>query len=100
MNAKIEAAKTMLGEQGRRVESVMHMGKRWFQIDCCEHVVPRYGGGEVTVSFGPLILATPEELEELAEGFYSFDEFKELLLRRRADEARCGPYDKTAAVRR
>lgn len=88
MNAKIETAIAMLGEQGRRAESCIVNGEERFQIDYRERVVADYGGSGVSVSFGRFVLATPQEMEELAEGVYSPLEFIELCLRRRADEKR------------
>lgn len=87
MNAKkVEAARRILGENGLAVDSVMHMGKEWFQIDFRERVAPRYGGSGITVSFGPYGLATPEEMEELADGVYTPGELKELFLKRQAEK--------------
>jgi hypothetical protein len=83
---KIEAAKKMLGEKGLGVVSYMHMGTEWFEIDFRECVVPRFGGSGKTVSFGPCGLATPEEMEHLADGVYTPDELKELWVKRRAEE--------------
>jgi len=86
MNQKIEAAKKLLREQGHEVESLMHMGKEWFQIDYRERLAPRYGGSGITVSFGPYGLATPQEMEELADGVYTAAELKELFLKRCRDD--------------
>jgi hypothetical protein len=83
---KIEAATKLLSEQGSKVDPVSHMGKDWFQIDFRKHVAPRYWGSDATASFGPYVLITPEEMEELADGVYTPDELMELLLKRRAEE--------------
>jgi hypothetical protein len=68
MNTRIEAAMRSLREQGHVVRPYPHMGEEWFEVgDCC-------------------VLVTPQEMEEPAEGVYTFDELKELYRKRRLEE--------------
>ncbi len=76
----------MLGEKGLDVGPYRHVGRDWFQIDFRRIIVPRFWGTERTVSLGPYGLATPEEMEELADGVYTPDELLELWGKRRVEE--------------
>jgi hypothetical protein len=66
---KVSKGTRMLKEQGHRVEGRIQFGKVWWEID-------RY------------LLATPEEIEHIADGVYSFAELEELCIKRQADEKR------------
>ena len=57
----------MLEEQGHLVKGRIQFEKMWWEI-------------------GGRMLATPEEIEHLAEGVYSLSELEELYIMRRADE--------------
>lgn len=61
----------MLKEQGHSVEGRIQFDKMWWEID-------RY------------LLASPEEIEHIADGVYSFAELEELCIKRQADEKRKG----------
>jgi hypothetical protein len=67
MEEDVNAAVRMLKTQGHAVRPYVRYGVLWFQID-----------GDV--------LATRQELLELADGVYSFAELLELLARRRTEE--------------
>ena len=67
MEEDLNAAVKMLHTQGHAVRPYIRYGVLWFEID-----------GNV--------LATRQELLELADGVYSFTEFRELFLLRRTDE--------------
>jgi hypothetical protein len=79
MNAKIDEAIRMLGAQGHTARTYMHNNKEWFEIDYC-------------------MLATPGEMEELANGVYTLDELEELFLKRRAEEQGRARVNKCIAV--
>lgn len=65
MEDDVNVAVRMLQTQGHAVRPYVHYGVLWFQID------------------GNL-LATRQELLEVADGVYSFTEWQELLILRRA----------------
>jgi len=88
METKIETARRLLRAKGCDVEPFVHEGESWYQIDFRKHVAPRYGGSDITLSFGPLALASQQEMEELADGVYGPNELLELFVRRQADEKR------------
>ena len=70
-NSRVEehlnAAMKMLTRQGHTVRSYMRYGVLWFEIDSN-------------------MVATRQEMLELAEGVYSLNELRELFRRRRAEE--------------
>jgi hypothetical protein len=68
---KVSKGVAILREQGYRVEGRIQFGKEWWEID-------RY------------LLASPEEIEHIADGVYSFAELEELCVKRQADEKRKG----------
>jgi hypothetical protein len=70
-NEKLSKGVAMLKEQGHRVEGRIQFDKVCWEID-------RY------------LLATPEEIEHIADGVYSFAELEELCTKRQADEKRKG----------
>jgi hypothetical protein len=76
MEEDFNAAVRMLHAQGHAVRPYIRYGVLWFEID-----------GNV--------LATRQELLELADGVYSVLELRELCVRRRT-EGRSGPYDQTS----
>jgi hypothetical protein len=78
---KIDEAKKLLSAQGCKVGLVMNAGMEGFQIDYCKHFTPRFLGSEITISSGPCVLATPEEMEHLFDGVYSPDELLDLLVK-------------------
>ena len=67
MEADLRAAIKMLQGQGHTVRPYSRYGILWFEID-----------GNM--------LATRQEMGELADGVYSFQELAELFVRRRAEE--------------
>jgi hypothetical protein len=67
MEADLDAAIKMLQEQGHTVRPYIRYGTLWFEID-----------GKM--------LATRQEMLELADGVYSLQELAELFARRRAEE--------------
>jgi hypothetical protein len=67
MEADLRAAINMLQGQGHAVRPYIRYGTLWFEID-----------GNM--------LATRQEMGELAEGVYSLQELAELFARRRAEE--------------
>jgi hypothetical protein len=67
MEEDVNAAIRMLHTQGHAVRPYFRYGVLWFEID-----------GNM--------LATRQELLELADGVYSFTELRELLILRRAEE--------------
>lgn len=67
MEDDVNAAISMLHTQGHAVRPYIRYGVLWFEID-----------GNV--------LATRQELLELADGVYSFTELRELLILRHAEE--------------
>jgi hypothetical protein len=67
MEADLRAAIKMLHRQGHAVRPYIRYGTLWFEID-----------GNM--------LATRQEMLELAEGVYSLQELAELFARRRAEE--------------
>jgi hypothetical protein len=68
MNVKIEAAMKMLAEQGHTAISCSHMGQDWY------HLLDSH------------TLLKPQEMEDLADGVYSFEELFDLLWRRRLED--------------
>lgn len=66
-NDKISQGVRMLKEQGHQVEGRIQFGKMWWDID-------------------RRMLATPEEIEHLADGVYTLAELEELYIRRRNEE--------------
>jgi hypothetical protein len=68
MNVKIEAAMKMLAEQGHTAISCSHMGQDWY------HLLDSHA------------LVKPQEMEDLADGVYSFEELNELFSKRRLEE--------------
>jgi hypothetical protein len=68
MNMKIEAAMKMLAEQGHTAISCSHMGQDWY------HLLDNHA------------LLKPQEMEDLADGVYSFEELIELFSKRRLEE--------------
>jgi hypothetical protein len=66
MEEDINAAVIMLHTQGHAVRPYIRYGVLWFEIDGS-------------------ILATRQELLELADGVYSFKDLQELFLRRRTE---------------
>jgi hypothetical protein len=68
MNMKIEAAMKMLAEQGHTAISCSHMGQEWY------HLLDNH------------TLLKPQEMEDLADGVYSFEELFDLLWRRRLED--------------
>jgi hypothetical protein len=68
MNTSIETALKMLDEQGHRTISCSYRGQDWFHLLDCH------------------VLLKPQEMEELGDGVYSFDELMELLCQRRLEE--------------
>jgi hypothetical protein len=69
MEADLRAAIKMLQGEGHTVRPYIRYGTLWFEID----------GG---------MLATRQEMGELADGVYSLQELAELFARRRAEEER------------
>jgi hypothetical protein len=69
MEEDVNAAVKMLHTQGHAVRPYIRYGVLWFEID-----------GNV--------LATRQELLELADGVYSYTELLELLAQRRTEERR------------
>jgi hypothetical protein len=67
MEENLNAAVRMLHTQGHAVRPYVRYGVLWFEID-----------GNV--------LATRQELLELADGVYSFTELRELLILRRTED--------------
>jgi hypothetical protein len=67
MEAHLRAAVKMLRGQGHTVRPYIRYGILWFEID-----------GNM--------LANQQEMGELADGVYSFQELAELFARRRAEE--------------
>jgi hypothetical protein len=68
MNLKIETAMKMLDEQGHTAIGCSHHGQDWFRfLDC--HVIVK-----------------PQQMEELGDRVYSFDELMELFSRCRLEE--------------
>jgi hypothetical protein len=67
MEADLRAAIKMLQGEGHTVRPYIRYGTLWFEID----------GG---------MLATRQEMGELADGVYSLKELAELFARRRAEE--------------
>ena len=67
MEAHLRAAIKMLQGEGHTVRPYIRYGTLWFEID----------GG---------MLATRQEMGELADGVYSLQELSELFARRRAEE--------------
>lgn len=67
MEEDLNAAVKMLNGQGHTVRPYLRYGTLWFEID-----------GNM--------LATRQEMQELAEGVYSLDELRELFTRRRGEE--------------
>jgi hypothetical protein len=65
---KIEAAMKMLAQQGHTVISCLQMGQYWY------HLLDNHS------------LLKPQEMEELADGVYSFEELIELFEKRRLEE--------------
>ena len=57
----------MLREQGHEVESSIRHGKLWWEID-------------------RKMLASDEEIEQIADGIYSLAELEELFIKRRKEE--------------
>jgi hypothetical protein len=68
MNTSIETALKMLDEQGHRTISCSYKGQDWYHLLDCH------------------VLLKPQEMEELGDGVYSFDELMELLCQRRLEE--------------
>jgi hypothetical protein len=68
MNMKIEAAMKMLAEQGHTAISCSHMGQDWYHL------------------LDNRALLKPQEMEDLADGVYSFEELIELFSKRRLEE--------------
>jgi hypothetical protein len=68
MNVKIEAAMKMLAEQGHTAISCSQMGQDWY------HVLDSHA------------LVKPQEMEDLADGVYSYEELIELFDKRRLEE--------------
>jgi hypothetical protein len=68
MNSSIEAALKMLDQQGHKTISCSYKGQDWYRLLDCH------------------ILLKPQEMEELGDGVYSFDELMELLCQRRLEE--------------
>jgi len=66
-NYKLSKGVRILEEQGHLVEGRIQFDKMWWEID-------------------QRMLATPEEIEHLADGVYSLSELEELYIKRRADE--------------
>jgi len=66
MEEDLNAAMRMLHTQGHAVRPYIRYGVLWFEIDG--------------------ILATRQELQELADGVYSVTELRELVGRRRTEE--------------
>jgi hypothetical protein len=67
MEEDLNAAIKMLNGQGHTVRPYLRYGTLWFEID-----------GNM--------LATRQEMLELADGVYSLNELRELFTRRRAEE--------------
>ena len=67
MEEDLNAAIKMLNGQGHTVRPFIRSGTLWFEID-----------GNM--------LATRQEMLELADGVYSLEELRELFVRRRAEE--------------
>ncbi len=76
MEEDFNAAVRTIHAQGHAVRPYIRHGVLWFEID-----------GN--------ILATRQELLELADGVYSLLELRELCVRRRTEE-QTGPYDRTS----
>jgi hypothetical protein len=68
MNTSIETALKMLDEQGHKTISCSYNGQDWYRLLDCH------------------VLLKPQEMEELGDGVYSFDELMELLCQRRLEE--------------
>jgi hypothetical protein len=66
MESKISKGVRILKEQGHLVEGRVQFNKMWWEID-------------------RQVLATPEEIEHLADGVYSLSELEELYIKRRAE---------------
>lgn len=64
---KVEKGMALLRAQGHTTEPRIQFGKRWIEIDRC-------------------MLATPQEIEEIADGIYCLEELVELYQARRRDE--------------
>ena len=67
MSAKIVAAINSMNKQGHHARIYRHQGKMWVQIDQC-------------------MLASFNEIEELADGVHSFEELADLFKRRHTEE--------------
>jgi hypothetical protein len=66
-NDKISQGVRMLKEQGHQVEGRIQFDKMWWEID-------------------RRMLATPEEIEHLADGVYTLADLEDLYIRRRSEE--------------
>jgi len=67
-DAKVSKGVQLLREQGHRVESRIQHGNQWWEID-------------------ERMLATPEEISQIADGVYSLTELEELFVKRREEES-------------
>jgi len=66
---KVYKGVAMLREQGHLMVGRIQFDKRWWEIDGC-------------------LLVSPDEIEHIADGVYSFSDLKELCIKRSADEKR------------
>jgi hypothetical protein len=65
---KVSKGLRMLREQGHQVESTIQHGRLWWEIDRG-------------------MLATPEEISQIADGMYSLAELEELFVKRHQEES-------------